>query len=247
MFDTEVKPYEGSALTKKQQVEWMFDRISSRYDILNRFFSFGIDLRWRKKVVCLLRRFYPNELLDVAAGTGDMTIMVAKDLPASRVIGLDVSRGMLDLARQKVLIRGLEQRISLMQGDAENIPFDTEHFDAVTVAFGVRNFGRLEDGLREIYRVLKPGGVVLILEFSHPKSSFIKLLYHFYSHYMKFVGRMVSKDPAAYDYLPRSVATFPYGTQMEKILRTCGFSACYSISLTFGLASIYVAEKSKDL
>ncbi|XOD68187.1 MAG: bifunctional demethylmenaquinone methyltransferase/2-methoxy-6-polyprenyl-1,4-benzoquinol methylase UbiE [Flavobacteriales bacterium Tduv] len=246
MLDTEVTPYEYSSLTKKQQVEQMFDNISSRYDMLNRFFSFGIDLRWRKKVVCLLRKFYPNELLDVAAGTGDMSIMVAKYFPASRVIGLDISEGMLDVARKKVLFKRLEQRISLMQGDTEKIPFDMDRFDAVTVAFGVRNFERLEVALREIHRVLKPEGVALILEFSHPKRAFVKHLYRLYSYYMKFVGRMFSKDPVAYDYLPRSVAAFSCG-DMEKILKTCGFSECYTIPLTFGVVSIYVAQKSKSL
>ncbi|XOD69433.1 MAG: bifunctional demethylmenaquinone methyltransferase/2-methoxy-6-polyprenyl-1,4-benzoquinol methylase UbiE [Flavobacteriales bacterium AspAUS03] len=230
-------------MSKKKQVEYMFDRISSRYDLLNHILSFGIDLSWRRKAVDLLHRFSPDELLDLATGTGDLAIMAARRVLDLNVVGLDCSEKMLEIAQKKILSRGLEERVSVMRGDSEAIPFEVESFDAVTVAFGVRNFEQIENGLKEIHRVLKPDGVMIILEFSHPKGAFVKFVYHLYSHYMAFMGRVFSKDVAAYDYLQRSVMAFPHGVQMKNILKSCGFLRPHALSFTFGIASIYIAIK----
>ncbi|XCI74793.1 MAG: bifunctional demethylmenaquinone methyltransferase/2-methoxy-6-polyprenyl-1,4-benzoquinol methylase UbiE [Flavobacteriales bacterium] len=240
---TEVKPYKNSPLSKKKQVEYMFDRISSRYDLLNHILSFGIDLSWRRKAVDLLYRFSPDELLDVATGTGDLAIMAARRVLGINVVGLDCSEKMLEIARKKILSRSLEERVSVVRGDSEAMLFEAESFDAVTVAFGVRNFERLENGLKEIHRVLKPAGVMIILEFSQPKGAFVKFVYNLYSHYISFVGRIFSKDVAAYDYLPRSVMAFPHGVQIKNILKSCGFLRPHVLSLTFGFVSIYIAMK----
>jgi len=244
MMNRQVKPYGTSPESKKAQVRRMFDSISPKYDLLNRLLSAGIDQRWRKRLIKLMKRQQPEHILDIATGTADLPVLQAKALPSARITGLDISEGMLEVGRKKIKKAGLENRVELTPGDAENLPFDNASYDAVTVAFGVRNFEDLEKGIREMARVLRPGGQMYILEFSQPEKTPFKQLYGFYSRrILPFIGKLVSGDASAYTYLPESIAVFPYGEQMKNIILKNGFSEAEIYPLTFGIATIYVAKK----
>lgn len=236
-----VTPYspEGS---KREQVEQMFDAISPRYDLLNRVFSLGIDQGWRRRVIRLLGREPVEHLLDVATGTADLAILGSTK--AARVTGVDISEGMLAKGREKVDRRGLAQRVVLQRADSAALPFPDATFDAVTVAFGVRNFEELERGLREMLRVLKPNGRLFVLEFSKPQRTPMRQLFRFYFHrVMPVVGRSVSRDSAAYTYLPKSVEAFPEGEAFLQLLRNAGGRECTAEALTGGIATLYFARK----
>lgn len=239
-----VVPNKNSNLAKKQQVAEMFDDIAHRYDFLNRFLSAGIDIRWRKKALGYLKPLQPKILLDVATGTADVAIMASALLKPDKIIGIDISEGMLEKGRQKVKKNGLGSTIELLKGDSETINFENASFDAVTVAFGVRNFQNLEKGLSEIYRVLKPGGKLVVLEFSQPTSPVVK---SFYNIYMKIVapgmGKIFSKNKCAYQYLDESIKKFPEGKRFVQILDSVGYKNTESKTLSLGICSIYCGEK----
>ena len=238
-----VVPYKDKSDAKKQQVADMFDSISGNYDFLNHFLSLGIDIRWRKKAIKLLEGDAPKVILDIATGTGDFAIESLK-LNPEKVIGVDISEGMLNVGREKMKKKGLDHIIDMQSGDSENLHFDDNKFDAIIVAFGVRNFENLEKGLTEMNRVLKPGGKAVILEFSKPSIFPFKQLYNFYFRWiLPKVGKLVSKDSAAYTYLPESVNEFPYGANFLKILDSTGFKHTQCKPLTLGISSIYIGEK----
>lgn len=238
-----VTPYKDSEQQKKQQVEQMFDNIAPRYDFLNHFLSLGIDKLWRRKAIRILSNYKSDDLLDVATGTGDFAIAASR-LNPKKITGFDISEQMLAVGRTKVKRLGLDGMIEFRKGDSEAMPFQNEQFDAITVAFGVRNFENLEIGLTEFYRVLKSDGVVVILEFSKPKYFPMKQLYLFYFFkILPFIGRMVSKDSSAYSYLPESVIAFPDDQKFLSILEKIGFSRTCQYRLTFGIATIYIAQK----
>lgn len=240
---SDVKPYKESELSKKEQVAQMFDNISHRYDFLNHLLSMGIDKSWRKKVVSFIGKKNPKIILDIATGTGDLAIALTKT-GATQITGLDISAGMLEKGKQKISERKLDKTISMILGDSENLPFDDATFDAITVAFGVRNFENLEKGLSEIYRVLKPGGDLAVLEFSQPESFPFKQVYNTYFKYiLPGMGKLISGDSRAYTYLPESVHAFPYGERFVAILNSLGFNQSKSKTVTFGIASIYTATK----
>jgi demethylmenaquinone methyltransferase/2-methoxy-6-polyprenyl-1,4-benzoquinol methylase len=233
------KPPIGEAAGKKAQVEAMFDDIAPRYDLLNRVLSLGIDRLWRRQAVALLRADQPRRILDVATGTADLAIR-ALSLEPEQIVGIDLSEAMLAIGRQKVAKRGAADRITLRKGDAERLPFSDRQFDAVLVAFGVRNFENLDRGLGELHRVLRPGGALVVLEFSQPQAFPIKQLYAFYArHVMPRVGGALSRNEAAYRYLPESAAVFPSGEAFLQRLRQAGFGQVQARPLTFGIASLY--------
>ena len=239
----QVVPYNKENSRKKEQVARMFDNISHRYDFLNHFLSLGIDKVWRKKAINTLRSINPKFILDVATGTGDFAIQ-SLTLNPDKIIGIDISEGMLAKGRIKLKERQLNDKVELLSGDSENIPFTENKFDAVTVAFGVRNFENLEKGLNEIYRVLKPTGKVVVLEFSKPGQFPFKQIYNFYFRaILPKLGRLISNDPAAYTYLPESVKAFPDSDDFIRILRNVGFKNTTCRSLTFGISSIYIGQK----
>lgn len=239
-----ITPYEHSEAGKKQQVADMFNNISGKYDFLNHFLSFGIDLIWRKKAISLLKDMKPRKMLDVATGTGDFALESLRILKPDHIIGIDISQGMLDIALKKIEERSLSDRFRVEVGDAENLSFKSNSFDAVTVAFGVRNFENLQIGLNEICRVLKPGGRAVILEFSNPKAFPIKQLYRFYSkHILPRIGKIFSKDNRAYTYLPESISQFPDGESFSQLLKNAGFKTAQSRPQTFGICTIYVGVK----
>lgn len=239
-----VVPYAESGLTKKQQVADMFNSIAFRYDFLNRFLSVGIDKGWRKKALRQLKPLQPKAILDVATGTGDVAIMAYELLKPEKITGIDISEKMLEIGREKVLKLGLDQQINLQSGDSEAISFPDDSFDAVTVAFGVRNFEQLELGLKEIRRVLKPGGKLVVLEFSKPK---IPGIAQFYNLYMGIVApqmaSVVSKNKQAYQYLNKSVLEFPEGSEFVNILNNVGFQNTSCKRLSLGICSIYCGTK----
>ena len=240
---SEVKPYrpEGS---KKEQVAEMFNAISPKYDALNRILSAGIDQSWRRKTLREIRATGALNLLDVATGTADLALALAKGIPGSKVVGVDISAGMLEVGRSKVRARDLEGRVRLDLGDGEQLPYEESSFGAVTVAFGVRNFENLEQGLRDMRRVLEPGGTLAVLEFSQPTAWPLRSLYLFYfKNILPRIGLMVSKDASAYTYLPNSVQAFPYGEAFAAKLREAGFKSVRVRPLTFGIASLYLAIK----
>lgn len=238
-----VVPYKEEKSSKKAQVAKMFDNISHRYDFLNHFLSLGIDKGWRKKAVKLLEPLKPRNILDVATGTGDFALQ-SLQLNPEKIIGVDISEGMLDVGRKKIRERKLDHRVELRSGDSENLPFEENKFDAVTVGFGVRNFENLERGLQEIFRVLKPGGMAVILEFSRPRTFPFRQVYSFYFKFiLPKIGRIVSSDKAAYTYLPESVEAFPDGDDFINILQQVGFKNTKCRSLTFGISSIYIGTK----
>ena len=238
-----VIPYKDSELGKKEQVTEMFDNVSSNYDLLNRVLTFGIDISWRKNVVALVKKGKAKKVLDIATGTGDLAIMMAK-ADIFDVTGLDISPGMLNIGIQKVKDQGLSEKVDMVIGDSEELPFDEGTFDAITVAFGVRNFENLELGLREIHRVLKPTGSLIVLETSQPTKFPVKQGFQFYSKYViPTIGKMLSKDKSAYDYLPESAAAFPFGEKFNNILLKTGFNSSKVYPQTLGVATIYHAIK----
>ncbi|NOX85391.1 MAG: bifunctional demethylmenaquinone methyltransferase/2-methoxy-6-polyprenyl-1,4-benzoquinol methylase UbiE [Chlorobi bacterium] len=228
---------------KKEKVKGMFNAIAFRYDFLNHFLSAGIDKRWRKKVRKHLAPFHPYKILDVATGTGDLAIELAK-LQPEKITGIDIATGMLDIGKEKISKRNLENIIFLEEGDSENLQSDDKSFDAVTVAFGVRNFENLERGLSEMFRVLKPGGHVVILEFSKPKRFPFRQVYNAYFRYLlPAVGKMISKNKEAYTYLPESVQAFPEDKVFLKEMEKAGFKKTGQQRLTFGIATMYYGTK----
>jgi len=238
-----ITPYKNSTLSKKEQVAQMFDNISGNYDNLNRVISFGTDIKWRKKVLQIVTSRKPQTILDIATGTGDLAILMSKTT-ATKIIGLDISAGMLEVGKKKVAQKKLENKIELVLGDSENLPFNDNSFDAITVAFGVRNFENLDKGLLEINRVLKPNGVFVILETSNPEKFPFKQVYNFYTKYiLPLIGKMFSKDNSAYTYLSESASSFPYGEKLNNILRKNGFIDVVALPQTFGVATIYSASK----
>ncbi len=238
-----ITPYKDSSLNKKEQVEQMFDKISGNYDGLNRVISFGIDVKWRKKVIELVEATQPQAVLDIATGTGDLAISLA-ETNATRIVGLDISEGMLAVGRKKIAAKNLTDKIEMVQADSEALPFDDNSFDAITVAFGVRNFEHLEKGLAEIYRVLKPGGIFVVLETSVPTKFPFKQGYNFHSKViLPVIGKLFSQDKVAYSYLSESAASFPYGEEFNNILRKTGFNNVEDKPQTFGVATIYTASK----
>ncbi|WP_417856610.1 bifunctional demethylmenaquinone methyltransferase/2-methoxy-6-polyprenyl-1,4-benzoquinol methylase UbiE [Xanthomarina gelatinilytica] len=240
---TKVKPYKNSELGKKEQVTKMFDTISKEYDGLNRVISFGIDIKWRKKAVQLVANTNPNIILDIATGTGDLAINLA-ETNAEKIIGLDISEGMLNVGKEKILNKSLQDRIEMVVGDSENLPFEDNTFDAITVGFGIRNFETLEKGLAEILRVLKPGGIFVILETSVPTKTPFKQGYNLYTkNIMPLIGKLFSKDRSAYKYLSDSASIFPYGETLNNILREIGFINVVNRPQTFGVATIYTSSK----
>ncbi len=239
-----VKPYKTSQLTKKKQVEEMFDNISSNYDFLNHFLSFGIDNIWRNKTIKIVSQNQPKLILDVATGTGDLAFAAQKKINPNKIIGLDISNGMLEVGRSKISKRNLKDKLEFIKGDSENLPFENDYFDSVMVSFGVRNFENLNKGLSEIFRVLKKGGQIVVLEFSKPKKFPIKQTYNIYSRYILPVfGSLISKDKSAYHYLPESVAAFPEGNDFLDVLGNVGFTYSRLKKLSGGIASIYSAKK----
>jgi len=236
-------PYKDSTLGKKEQVTQMFDTISKNYDGLNRVISFGIDVKWRERVVSILKKKQPKNILDIATGTGDLAINLVKT-GARKITGLDISPGMLEVGKEKIVKKNLDDTIDMIVGDSEDLPFSENTFDAVTVAFGVRNFENLEKGLTEIYRVLKPTGTFIVLETSVPTKTPFKQGYYFYTKkILPRIGKLFSKDDVAYKYLSESAAVFPYGEAFNNILRKIGFIAIENKPQTLGVASIYVATK----
>ena len=222
----------------------MFDNIAPWYDFLNHFLSLGIDITWRKKAIRELNSLQPKVILDVATGTADLAIEANKQLSPDKVIGVDISNEMLEVGRKKLSTKKLDNSIELLLGDSENLPFPDNTFDAVTVAFGVRNFENLEIGMKEMNRVLKPGGMVVVLEFSRPTLFPFKQLYNFYfKNMLPFIGRITSKDPKAYSYLYESVQAFPDGQDFIKVMEKTGYKSASYKPLTLGVCSIYRAIK----
>ena len=239
----QINPYKDSNLGKKQQVEQMFDTISGNYDSLNRMISLGTDQGWRRKVLKMVSDTNPESILDIATGTGDLAILLSKS-NAKRIVGLDLSAGMLEVGKTKVNALGLQNKIEMIQGDSENLPFQDNTFDAITVAFGIRNFENLEKGLSEILRVLKPNGIFVILETSVPTKFPFKQGYNFYMKtFMPLIGKVFSKDQKAYEYLSESAKNFPYGEKLNAILQKVGFKNVKHNPQTMGVATIYSASK----
>ena len=241
---SEIKPYRDSTAGKKEQVAAMFDRIAPKYDFLNHTLSFGIDKYWRRKAIRLISAEAPETILDVATGTGDFAIAALKS-GARKITGIDISKEMVAAGVTKIGKLGLQDKIELKRGDSEKIDFADQSFDAATVAFGVRNFEHLGKGLDELFRVLKKGGILCVLEFSKPRNPLIRFFYNFYSNsIMPGIGKMVSGDPAAYTYLPESVEGFPDGEKFITFMKDSGFGQIREYRLTFGIATIYIGKKS---
>ena len=243
MQKEQVKPY-GLDGSKKGQVSKMFDNIAPWYDFLNHFLSLGIDITWRKKAIRELKSIQPKTILDVATGTADLAIEANKQLSPDQIVGIDISNEMLEIGRKKIENRSLKNKIDLRLGDSENLPFPDNTFDAVTVAFGVRNFENLEQGMKEMNRVLKQGGMIVVLEFSRPTLFPFKQLYNFYfKNMLPIIGRITSKDPKAYNYLYESVQAFPDGKDFIEVMGKTGFKSAIHKPLTLGVCSIYRALK----
>ena len=242
MSNKVVKPY-NSDRSKKEEVAEMFNNISGRYDFLNHFLSLGIDHLWRARAVKELREINPKRILDIATGTGDFAIANLK-LKPEEVVGIDISAGMLEVGKEKMKKKKVDHIVSMQLGDSEDLPFDDNYFDGLTVGFGVRNFENLEKGLAEMLRVIRPGGKAIILEFSKPKMFPIKQAFGFYSKYfIPFFGKRISKDEKAYAYLPESVAAFPEGKDFENVLEKLNYKDIKSIPVSGGIATIYVGTK----
>lgn len=238
-----VKPNQNNPETKKKQVTQMFNGISRSYDLLNRVITLGVDVIWRKRVVRLIKKNKHQVLLDIATGTGDLVLALSK-LKTKKIIGLDISPGMLEIGKQKVKAQGLDRRIEMQLGDSEALSFENDTFDGVTIAFGVRNFEHLDLGLQEIRRVLKPQGALVILETAVPQNPILKSLYSLYTQkVMPFIGKLFSKNRTAYQYLSDSAAAFPCGKAFNNILKKNGFIAVEDFPQTLGVASIYFAKK----
>ncbi|WP_026450530.1 bifunctional demethylmenaquinone methyltransferase/2-methoxy-6-polyprenyl-1,4-benzoquinol methylase UbiE [Aequorivita capsosiphonis] len=243
-MEKKITPYKDSSEGKKKQVEQMFDTISENYDGLNRVISLGSDIKWRKKVIAMVAGKNPENILDIATGTGDLAIQFAEKTSAKNIVGLDLSDGMLSVARKKVSGKPISERIEFIQGDSEALPFEDNTFDAITVSFGIRNFENLEKGLSEILRVLKKDGIFVILETSVPVKFPFKQGYHIYSStILPLVGKLFSKDKVAYKYLSESASAFPHGEKLNNILRNIGFKEVKNKPQTFGVATIYNATK----
>lgn len=243
-MEKKITPYKDSTEGKKKQVEQMFDTISENYDGLNRVISLGSDIKWRKKVIKMVAEKNPQSILDIATGTGDLAIQFAENTSAEKIVGLDISEGMLSVARKKVLGKTILEKIEFIQADSEALPFEDDAFDAITVSFGIRNFENLEKGLSEILRVLKKDGIFVILETSVPTKFPFKQGYYIYSKtILPLVGNLFSKDKVAYKYLSESASTFPFGEKLNNILRTIGFKEVENKPQTFGVATIYNASK----
>ncbi len=243
-MEEKVKPYKDSSEGKKRQVEQMFDTISENYDGMNRVISLGSDVSWRKKVIKIVAAKNPKNVLDIATGTGDLAIQFAEKTEIPEIMGLDLSDGMLSVARKKVLGKPISKKIKFIQGDSEALPFDDNYFDAITVSFGIRNFEDLEKGLSEILRVLRKDGIFVILETSVPTKFPLKQGYHFYTkNVLPLMGRLFSKDKVAYQYLSESASVFPFGQELNNILRKIGFKEVDNKPQTFGVATIYTATK----
>ncbi len=239
-----ILPDAGSNLSKKAQVADMFNNIAGHYDFLNHFLSMGIDKGWRKKAIAEAAKVKPINILDVATGTGDLAIVAAEKLQPQNVMGIDIADKMLEIGRKKVEEKGLSQIVKLQNGDSEQMPFADNAFDAITCAFGVRNFEHLEKGLIEMNRVMRTGGKLAILEFSHPKQFPVKQLYRFYFKYiLPALGKIVSRHSRAYTYLPESVMAFPEGKTFCTVLEHCGFRQASARPLTFGICTLYTATK----
>ncbi len=238
-----VVPYKEKETTKKEQVAEMFNNISHRYDFLNHFLSLGIDILWRKKAIKILKPDQPKQILDIATGTGDFAIE-ALALNPDRVVGVDISSGMLEMGKQKMKRKKVDHIIDMQMGDSEKLLFEDNTFDATIVAFGVRNFENLKQGLSDMHRVLRPGGKAVIIEFSRPRSFPMKQLYSFYfKSILPIIGKLISKDQSAYTYLPESVDAFPDGQNFLDILSAVGYKQTECRPLTFGIASIYIGQK----
>lgn len=238
-----ITPYKSSTLSKKEQIAQMFDTISGNYDGLNRVISFGIDVQWRKKVLALVSKKNPKTVLDIATGTGDLALLMA-ETSAEKIIGLDISAGMLEVGRKKIANANLSNKIEMVLADSESMPFEDNSFDAITVAFGIRNFEHLDLGLKEILRVLKPNGIFVVLETSNPTKTPFKQGYSLYTKYLlPLIGKVFSKDKAAYNYLSESASVFPFGEALNNILRKNGFIEVLAEPQTFGVATIYSASK----
>jgi len=242
-MDKQITPYQNSDLGKKEQVAKMFNKISKNYDGLNRVISLGIDVSWRKKVVKIIGKQKPKQILDIATGTGDLAIMMTS-LSPDKIIGLDISEGMLEVGKQKIAKANLRDKIDMIVGDSENMPFENNTFDAITVSFGVRNFENLDKGLTEILRVLKPGGKFVVLETSNPTKFPFKQGYKLYTNFiLPLIGKLFSKDKTAYSYLSETANSFPFGQEFNNILLKNGFKNAENIPVTFGVASIYTSTK----
>lgn len=238
-----ITPYQDSEKGKKEQVAQMFDTISENYDGLNKVISFGTDAKWKKKILKMVQEKQPTTILDIATGTGDLAILFSST-SAQEIIGLDISQGMLEIGKQKIQAKNLNDKIQMVLGDGENIPYANDYFDVITVAYGVRNFENLERGLAEILRVLKPGGQLLILETSVPTQFPFKQGYYVYTNFvMPMIGKLFSKDQKAYQYLSTSAQNFPFGEVLNNILRRIGFIDVQHLPQTMGVATIYKASK----
>lgn len=238
-----INPYTGDSRHKSEQVREMFDAIAPAYDFMNRAMTFGIDRLWRRRAVRLMRDIPHGDVLDIATGTGDLAILMAERLDGSHVTGVDLSEGMIEIGRRKVAERGLDGRISLTTGDCLALPFPDNSFDCITCAYGVRNFENLAAGYKEMERVLRPGGLLVVLELSTPPSPVVKPFYTLYTRFLiPTVGRMVSKDTRAYSYLPESIAAVPQREEMCRVMRDAGLTDCRYIPLTFGTCTIYTAK-----
>lgn len=243
-LEKKVTPYKDSELAKKKQVEQMFDNISENYDSLNRVISLGTDQSWRRKLIAMVKSTNPENILDVATGTGDLAIALA-DSSATKIVGLDISAGMLSVGQKKINAKNLDEKIEMVQADSEDLPYEDDYFDAITVAFGVRNFENLDKGLLEINRVLKPGGIFVVLETSVPTKFPFKQGYKIYSKaILPTIGKLFSKDKSAYAYLSESASQFPFGEAFNNILMKNGFTNVKDLPQTFGVATIYVASKA---
>ena len=238
-----ITPYQDSEKGKKEQVAQMFDTISENYDGLNKVISFGTDAKWKKRILKMVQEKQPTTILDIATGTGDLAILFSST-SAQEIIGLDISQGMLEIGKQKIQAKNLNDKIQMVLGDGENIPYANDYFDVITVAYGVRNFENLERGLGEILRVLKPGGQLLILETSVPTQFPFKQGYYVYTNFvMPMIGKLFSKDQKAYQYLSTSAQNFPFGEVLNNILRKIGFIDVQHLPQTMGVATIYKASK----
>lgn len=239
-----VVPYKESSGSKKEQVTEMFDNVAGKYDLLNHVLSGGIDIYWRKKALSMLKNNRNDLVLDIATGTGDLAIEANRILKPGKIIGVDISQGMLEEGRAKIRRLGLEEKIEMQLGDSEKLLFDNNTFDTVIVSFGVRNFENLLKGLSDMNRVLKPGGTCMVVEFSKPKNYFFKQAYWFYStKILPLIGKLISKDRSAYTYLPESVKAFPDGEDFLKVYREAGFKETRAVPLTFGICSVYIGKK----